>query len=512
MAKIQNDAQESRLQKFIGQAHSLAEQGDLEESLKVCSEILNIDPDRGEALFIAGYAFLKADKYGLAYCLMEKCVQLFPDREQAWNNLGLIAANLHKHEEAMSYLKRSLQIKPNQTESRNNVALVHVNECRPLKAIEWADTSLAINPNQNDVQETRGYASLMVRHWADGWKGYEAAVNNSKYRKPKPMGDEPYWDGSKVNKLFVRTEQGIGDEVMFASCLADAQRDVNSITLECDGRLEGLFKRSFPAIKVYGTRQQKHRPWTDEYDANCLIGSLPSHYRTTYESFPGTPFLKTDPDRVLQWKALLDKLPGKKVGLAWTGGLTNTFSARRSLSLSQLSPLFDVPGITWVSLQYKESDLTAPVKIHHWKRGAEAQDIEDVAALIDSLDLVISVSTATVHIAGGLGKECWVLVPEKPHWIYGLEGDDLPWYGSVKLFRQQGSWDGIINELGERLASHIRGDGPSATDSVHSTSEQHHPASIQAGIDHTFNLKPTANFSGRSDRVHVQPLSSPFSL
>lgn len=508
---VQDGKQESWFNKFIHQAHQLAEAGRLDEALTICSEILNEDADRAEALFIAGYALLKADRFGLAYCLMQKCVQLVPEREQSWNNLGLVAASLHRHEESLKYLQRSLEIRPGQTESRNNIALIHVNDSRPLEAVKWADTSLTINPNQNDVAETRGYACLLLRRWQEGWDGYEKAVGVSKYRQPKPVNDEPYWDGKPVNKLYIRGEQGLGDEIMFASCLPDAKKAASNILYECDFRLEGLLKRSFPAIKIYGTRQQKERPWHDVFDAQCLIGSLPNLYRNTNESFPGTPYLKSDPERVEQWKVLLDKLPGLKVGLAWTGGLRNTFASRRSLTLPQLSPLFDVPGISWVSLQYKESDLDAPVKIHHWKRAAESQDIDDVAALIDCLDLVITVSTATVHIAGALGKPTWVLVPEKPHWIYGLEGD-MPWYNSVKLFRQHGKWDGVINQLGEHLASHIRGFGPPATDSVHSTSEQYHPASIQAGSDNPTRLKPTANFSGGANGIHVQPLSSPFAV
>ncbi len=502
----------ARIEALIQQAHDKAEAGDLDEALKICSDVLNEEPNRAEALFIAGYILLKAERYGLAMALMEKCTHLVPEREQAWNNLGLVAANLHQHELAEHALKKSLQIKPEQTESKNNMALICVNKCKPKEAIKWADESLAINPNQADVSETRGYASLMLRNWKEGWEGYEHAVGHSKYRKHRPMKDEPYWKGEKGVRLYIRGEQGLGDEILFASCMPDVMKDCH-VALECDKRLEGLFKRSFD-VPIFGTRHEKVRNWSGTFDAHCLLGTLHRYYRNTDESFPGTPFLKPDPERVLQWKVLVDKLPGLKVGIAWTGGIRNTFASRRSLSLSQLHPLFAVPGISWVSLQYRQPmDLEeAPVKIHRWARSAEAQDLDEVAALVESLDLVISVSTAVVHIAGAIGKECWVLVPEKPHWHYALEGDTLPWYNSVKLFRQKGSWDSAIQRLGGELASRVHRPGPTATRGLYGATEQHYPPSIQTSVNNAVNLKPTANFASGPDGVHVQPLSSPFYL
>src|SRR4051812_49319137 len=111
-SSVQSGKQETWFQKLILQAHNFAEAGKLEEATTICSEVLNENPNRSEALFIAAYCLLKAERYGLAYCLMQRCVQICPDKQEVWNNLGLVAASLHLHEESVAYLKRSLKIKP----------------------------------------------------------------------------------------------------------------------------------------------------------------------------------------------------------------------------------------------------------------------------------------------------------------------------------------------------------------------------------------------------------------
>lgn len=182
--------------------------------------------------------------------------------------------------------------------------------------------------------------------------------------------------------------------------------------------MQGLFRRSFPEIEIYGTRNNPDKHWKDwrTIDYSCLIGSLAYHYRNKDTDFPGKPYLVADPERVTQWKSLLNTLPGQKVGIAWTGGMKNTFSHRRSMTLEEMLPILKTPGVTWVSLQYKDptAEIRAferqyGIKIHHWKRAAESADYDDMAALMKSLDCVVSVQTAGVHLAGALGVKCFVL-------------------------------------------------------------------------------------------------------
>ena len=437
----------------------LAESGNPEEALRICGDRLTENPDDSLAMFVAAYALAKGSKWGLSYNLLLRAVTLSPNRYEIHNNLANCCINMIRLEEAERHIKRALALEPKSKPGLNNMALLKVYDGKPEEAIRYARKSLDLDPTQWDVSETYGYANLMLGNWEEGWKGYDKMIGHSKARPWKPLEGLERWDGTPGQTVHVRGEQGIGDEISFASILPDAMKDIK-VVFECDHKLESLFKRSFPGLEIYGTRFEGNRKWGNKQkiDASFLLGSLALHYRKKKEDFPGTPYLIADDERRLQWKALLDRLPGKKVGIAWTGGLKNTFMGRRSVSLETLLPLLKTPGISWVSLQYKDhtEEIDAfekehGIKIHHWKRGAESRDYDDVAALVMELDSVVSVTTAIIHLCGALGKECHVLVPKQPRWFYGLKGTSVPWYNSVKLHRQTGEWEKTVKKLRDEI-------------------------------------------------------------
>jgi tetratricopeptide (TPR) repeat protein len=431
----------------------LAESGSPEEALKICNDRLTENPDDSLAMFIAAYSLSKASKWGMAYNLLLRAAQLSPNRHEIHNNLGNCCINMLRDVEAEKHIKRALALSPQSRPGLNNMALLKVYDCKPEEALHFALQSLKQDPDQWDVSETYGYAQMMLGNWEEGWKGYEKMVGFSKARPWKPFNNEPRWDGTKGVKVHIRGEQGIGDEISFASILPDAKKDID-IMFECDHKLVGLFKRSFPEIEIHGTRFEGSRDWSKDSGAHyfSLLGSLARYYRNKKEDFPGTPYLVADDERRLQWRVLLDRLPGKKIGIAWTGGLKNTFKDRRSISLETMLPLLKIPGITWVSLQYKdcsdeieEFEKNHGIKIHHWKRGSESRDYDDVAALVMELDSVVSVTTAVIHLCGALGKECHIMVPSRPRWFYGLKGERSLWYNSVTLHRQKGKdWNSVM--------------------------------------------------------------------
>ena len=391
------------------------------------------------AIMMAGYAALKQDQHGVALILLREANRINPNCSEVLNNIGLCCLGINDHAGAKVALKEALRIKPDNWQAMSNLSLAYVQTAEPGMGIHWADKALALQED-SAAQEMKGYAHLMLRQWEQGWKGYEGALEG-KVRVPRPYGRAPYWDGKPVDTLLVCGEQGIGDEISFASMLGDVQ-GVKNLIVECDHRLEGLLARSFPHAQVVGSRwhTEARGLFHMEPDAHCLIGSLGQYTRASDESFHGRPYLVADPERRLQWRALLDTLPGKKVGIAWRGGRHHTHGAMRSLTLPDLKPILDVPGVTFVSLEYKAPDLTGFEHIRHWHRAVQSPDYDDTAALVAELDLVISVQTSVVHLAGGLGVPCWALIPRKPLWRYGLEGEAFPWANSVRLFRQQKDW------------------------------------------------------------------------
>jgi ADP-heptose:LPS heptosyltransferase len=198
----------------------------------------------------------------------------------------------------------------------------------------------------------------------------------------------------------------------------------------------------------------------DPPDVRVPIGSLPRFLRKEGGAFPRhTGYLTADAQRVAAWRDRLDALPGrKKVGLSWRGGLATTRRSVRSIELPQWLGLLKNEGVAFVSLQYGEpgGEIEALVRehgvvVHHWPEAID--DYDETAALVTALDIVVSVQTAIVHLAGALGKPVWALIPHVAEWRYGAAGEGMPWYPSVRLFRQAraSDWDGVLARVADDL-------------------------------------------------------------
>ena len=252
---------------------------------------------------------------------------------------------------------------------------------------------------------------------------------------------------------------------MFASCLPDLLQRAGRCVVECSPPLEKLFCRSFPGVTVCaGDPASRDSGWVSglgAIDYQVAIGSLPLHFRSDRSRFPPhAGYLHADSQRRAYWRQRLDALgAGRKIGLSWRGGATSTRGELRSIALAEWLPLLALPACDFVSLQYDDDGGESGgfshahgVHIHHWQQAID--DYDETAALVSALDLVISVQTAVVHLSGALGKPAWVLVPSVPEWRYLQSGDAMPWYPSVKLFRQKqrDAWIPVITGIAQRLS------------------------------------------------------------
>lgn len=425
---------------LIARAASLID-SEPDDAHKILNDLLNREPDDPKALFVMARLNISAGRYGVAYHLLKRVVQLVPKRHQAWNDLGMTLSSVQRFKDARDAFLEASKRAPTDAGYVANVAMTYLEQADWKAAIRWADKAQALDPAQIGAKQTRGFASLALGDWRTGWAGYDIALGG-KFRKEIVIADEPRWDGKRVDTLFVYGEQGLGDEIMMASCVPDAVRDVGKVVLECDARLEGLFKRSFPQADVYGTRRAKETGWEAQYkiDARSAIGALPMFYRPTPASCPGTPYLVADPERRLQWRALLNSLGRKpKIGLCWAGGKRWTNEAGRAIGLEAFRALIESVDADYISLQYSkgtEAEIAATgLPVRHWARAATTSDYDDTAALVAELDMVVGVHTAVQHLAGALGTPAMVLVPERGMWIWNLE--PMPWYSSARTFKQR---------------------------------------------------------------------------
>lgn len=431
----------------LKRAHSLAnDEPDI--ALAICNEILNDhfeDEIAQKALFMSGYIMMQAERFGLAYNIYQRCANLNPRQSEIWSNMGMCLEE-HDPDKAKMMFERAYNLDKKNYRALANNGLMHLLTGQPEKCIELSKKALELDPELRAAKHNMGLAQIMLRQWESGWSNYNDTLG-VKHREGRDYG-LPEWNGEQ-GTVLVYGEQGVGDEIMFASCLEDLAK-TNNIIFDCDSRLEGLFKRSFD-FPVYGTRFKTETPILDEHkpDYQCAIGQLPHFFRKKDSDFPGKPYLKPDPERCIQWRALFDTLKGKKVGIAWRGGLKNTGEHRRSLELSDFEPLINGRD-TFISLEYKSvaPEFLDKHGIKSYPRAtARGGDIDDLAALINELDYVVTACTTVVYIAGALGKPCYVLVPDKPGYRYHKTGDAFPWYESVKLIRQKGTWLETVNKL-----------------------------------------------------------------
>ena len=459
MAIPKNNEQDSHRQK-LEELKRLTEAGEYPEAMSVANELLTDDFNDATALFFLGYCLLKTERFGLACNIFQRVSVMQPNKAEPWNNAGMCYQESWDLGEAEKCFRRSLQLEPDDPAAMQNLALIYVNRCLPEEALKWISRAEKITGEPTWVAlDNKALALLMKGEWKEGWACYRATAGRDKNRQLRVYRDpeEPMWNG-EPGRVVIYPNQGLGDEIAFASCIPDAMQKAEVI-IDCDHRLEGLFRRSFPKAKVYGTRF-KGVNWKEEIDYSTPNDCLPALFRNSDAEFPGTPYLKADPERRLQWRSLFDTMRKPVIGIAWTGGNKHTGKHKRSLQLEQLEPILRAVDATWVSLEYRDRTdaieaftKKTGIQIHNWKRATQTDDYDDTAGLVAELDLVICPTTAMVHLCGALGKEAWVLVPGLPRWWYRLDGDTTPWYRSVKFFRQKKdqSWSEPIDKVAKLL-------------------------------------------------------------
>lgn len=411
--------------------------------------ILNTNPDDEAALFYLGQALCALDKAGVAVAVMGKCAEA-SDRPQVWNNYGMALSACGRHTEAKEAFMVAYRKAPDSM-NMANIALCCFAERETDAALHWADRALAMDPGNKSARNTKALALLSKGKWADGWDCYQVSLGG-KFRKHIQYSDEPMWDGSPGKDVVFYGEQGLGDEIMYASCLPDAIKVCRSVMVECDPRLQGLFRRSFQA-HVYGTRTAENITWLDNHamQASMPVGALPRLYRRSTSDCPKAPYLVADPERRLQWRALFDSWGKKpKVGIAWSGGSRFNNPQARSAGLEAFRPLIERGDADWISLQYidpSEEIAKSKLPVRHFARATLTDDYDDTAALVAELDYVISVPTTVVHLAGALGVKTTCICMPEAAWMHHC---GLPFYGSVsQVWKNKGeSWPDLVKRLG----------------------------------------------------------------
>ncbi len=425
-------------------------------------------PERMDLLIRLCMLLDRQERHAEMLKLAERAVAEHGEQVESLNCLALARFRTDDLKGAVEACRKALALRADASATHVTLgaALLELGEAE--EALSAYRRALKLDPQLADAEYNIGLINLMRGRFRAGWEGFDRRFGLERHRLWRQA--VPRWNGGSLRgrSIMIMREQGLGDEIMFASCFPEVIRQTAQCFVECDPRLERLFARSFPGARFFPIRDFDTREQTDAgvaVDVRSYAGSLPRYLRTGLRDFPAHQgYLQADPAKVERRKALLSELgPGLKVGLSWRGGTAVTRRDRRSLDLQQLLPLLSVPGIHWVNLQYgdRQAEIAAldrrhGIVLHDWPEVIDS-DCDETAALVVGLDLVISVCTAVVHLTGALGRPVWVMTSQVPEWRYGLSGDTMPWYPTAKLFRQtaRGDWDGVISEVSKQLQAGV---------------------------------------------------------
>jgi tetratricopeptide (TPR) repeat protein len=326
---------------------------------------------------------------------------------------------------------------------------------RAEEALESFDRALALKPDLAEAHWNKALLLLELGDFARGLPEYEWRWRRESELKPRDF-TQPAWRGEELGgrTILLHSEQGFGDSIQLLRYVPMVAAKGGRVVLEIPDSLMPLVGRRDGVVAMV-----KPGAPLPPFDLHCPLMSLPLAFGTTLATVPAqVPYLQVPVERAADWR---DRLPGTgrpRVGLVWSGKPTHKNDHNRSIALHRLAPLLSLSGIDFVSLQreYREADMAALAASRNLRRlDAALADFADTAAVVEAVDLVITVDTAVAHLAGALGKPVWILVSSIQDWRWLLQREDSPWYPTARLFRQPeiGDWDSVIGRLARELAA-----------------------------------------------------------
>ncbi len=479
------------------------ELGNFELASRRFGHAIERSPGNPHAWLNLGLASFKLGQFANSVTQIERATTLRPDHALAWSNLALARRQVDDLEGSLEAVRRAIELRPSQSRFWVIQGDLQADAGDFSASDRSFDQALALSPESSEAQIGRGklrmaqgrakdaedafrlaldrdpahaeasggLGQLLLQQgrWAEGWTHYEARRRTI----PGPVRSVPMpdWDGQprRGERLLVHAEQGLGDIILFGTCLPDLLTAGVDVVLDLPARLTPLFQRSFPTVTICPDDGRRNGDaWLSQlppFDRHVPMGTLPRWLRQTDSQFPtdATGYLRADPMAVQHWRQKLATLPRPLLGLSWRGGLLSTAGRQRSLALVEMIEGLRDTGASFVCLQYgdvtdelAQAEAITGIRVHPGLSGYG--DLDDMAALSCSLDGVLTVCSTQAHLCGALGLEAAVLVPFNPNWRYGAQGSRMAWYPSLTLFRQTdaGAWQGPLTEASRHVAARFR--------------------------------------------------------
>ena len=454
--------------------NALQEQGKLDESIQAYQNAIEIQPDFAGYYSNLGNVLQEQGKLDESIQAHQNAIEIQPNYAGPHNNLGNTLREQGKLDESIQAYQNAIEIQPNYAEPHNNLGNALREQGKLDESIQAYQNAIEIQPNYAEPHNNLGQTLLLKGDLHQGWKEYEWRWKCKDFSSEIRYFPQVLWDGSDLNgkSILVWTEQGVGDQIMFASMLDDLLQMETNIITDCDIRLIPLFKRAFPKIQIFPRDNPPAQQLLDtNIDYQIPIGSLGRWLRPNQNDFKrkNQSYLQACPEKTSKLKTKYKKLAGNKplIGISWKSRNQN-FGEAKSTSLKLWTSILSRQDYFFINLQY--GNVKHEIEEHISNKNDisiyldndidSLENLDDFAAQIAALDLVISTSNATVHMAGALGKKVWNLLRYMPSWRWMLNKRDTLWYPSMKLFRQNriGNWLSTFAEVELALDQHLNDD------------------------------------------------------
>lgn len=385
----------------------LEQVGEVAQSVRRYREAIALDADFMEAHVDLAGVLWRVEDFDGALAHARKAAELAPEHPYAVRILGTALLNMNRVDEAEAQLRRALELLPD---------------------FALAEVDLA-------------FTLLLAGQLKEGWEMYGRRWHDTdRMKRPPFWRPELEWQGPALQplrgkRLAVYAEQGLGDVIQFIRYAPLLQQHGCTIFAVVHPELVTLVEHSMPGVECPVGQRQFH------VDYHVALLDVPKHFGTMLENIPAdVPYLRAPQDKVEHWRERLAPWHGKfKVGIAWSGSRAQVNNNNRAMHLSELQPLLDAPGMQCFRLQKGDAGPFTDIapgadRLVDWT--GEWRDFTDSAAMIENLDLVVTVDTAVAHLAGAMGKAVWVMLGPNADWRWLLQREDSPWYPTMGLFRR----------------------------------------------------------------------------
>ncbi len=446
---------------LLAEAHNnlgnvLKEQGEVAAAESCFREAARLGPNLANAHFNLGNLLYAQGRFAEAASCYRHVLSLNPNHADAANNLGNALKDQGQLAEAAQCYHQALQTNPQHVNAHNNLGNALMGQGHLAAAATCYEQALALDPEHDLTILNRAHLRLLQGDFKAGWHDYERRFTQAKWT-PRPFA-QPRWDGTSLHgkTILVLSEQGLGDTIQFTRYLPLVKERGGRVLYECPAGLCDLTVRMNAVDQVI--------PFGDPlppFDVHIPLMSLPGLLGTTLATIPAdVPYFRADPALTETWRQEVNRrLPandkGLNVGIVWQGSL-QLLGDPRPMLVSQFAPLARTPGVNLVSLQVGPGTAQlaeAQFPIVDLGSHFNLSSLNDIAAALPCMDLVVTIDTAVAHLAGALGVRVWVALPFVSCWRWLLDRTDSPWYPTMRLFRQTrpGDWTGVMDQIAQEI-------------------------------------------------------------